>query len=379
MKNIPFHVKMLLDEVQRRKESNPRYSLRAFSKFLGMGPSTLSRILSNHQELSLSACRNIIKKLQFNHDDCLLFIASVAEEKKLKALRLLSSTIDDNEVASFESMMTSSPDLLFVLDRNGRCIHANDPVAEFFKLPPNQVIGKTLSEIGVPSEISKKIKGYIYDIFQDKKRIKIDECYKAKNGTACFEITLLPILKKGQEIRAVACYWRETSEIVALESLLKLHRDCGEALLETRESVPSLNRVLEIVTQHFSDGAVIHLLDNNVVLKKGQDSLLSEFLELFPLVYDHNQNYRKTLDSGKTEVVCHLDKASFNLFNQMKIELGSFVCIPLLISGKVLGSLTFLRAKDKNPFKIVEIESGNDLSHRIVNFLKLNMLYEKPR
>lgn len=368
MKNAPFHVKMLLDEVQRRKETNPRYSLRAFSKFLGIGPSTLSRILSNHQELSLTACRNIIKKLHFNHDDCLLFIASVAEEKKLRALRLLSSTIDDDS-SSFEWMTTNTPDLMFVLDRKGRCIHANSPVAEFFKLEPNQVIGKTLAEIGIPEDIASKIKGYVFDIFQTAKHVKVDECYKVKKETACFEITLVPILKQKQEIRAVACYWRDISEKVAMENLLKLHLKCGEILSTSTDPLSTMNQIMKVTVENFSCASIVQLLDQDVLLKQGDDGIAGEFLELFPLVYDHNQNYKNILDFGKPEVVNLLDKASFNLFNKMKMEVGSFLCVPLTVSGKIYGSLTFLRSKDKNPFSVLEIQTGKDLGQRLLSTL----------
>lgn len=91
----PYHVKVLLQEIDKRKEKNNRYSLRGFAKFLGIAPSTLSRILTNGQELSVSATRKIIKKLHLNEEQRLLFIASVAEEKKLRTLLTLSRVQGD--------------------------------------------------------------------------------------------------------------------------------------------------------------------------------------------------------------------------------------------------------------------------------------------
>lgn len=85
----PYHVKLLLREIEKRKEKNQRYSLRAFASFLDVAPSTLSRILSNSQELSIAGTKNIIKKLQLSEEEKFLFIASVAEEKRLRTLQTI--------------------------------------------------------------------------------------------------------------------------------------------------------------------------------------------------------------------------------------------------------------------------------------------------
>lgn len=90
----PYHVELLIQEIAKRKLTNSRYSLRAFAKFLGIAPSTLSRILSNHQELSISGSKKIMRKLKFTEEQKIVFISSVAEEKKRRAIQNLSKGIE---------------------------------------------------------------------------------------------------------------------------------------------------------------------------------------------------------------------------------------------------------------------------------------------
>lgn len=90
----PYHIELLIQEIAKRKLTNSRYSLRAFARFLGIAPSTLSRILSNHQELSISGSRKIMRKLQFTEEQKITFIASVAEEKKRRAIKNLAKGIE---------------------------------------------------------------------------------------------------------------------------------------------------------------------------------------------------------------------------------------------------------------------------------------------
>ncbi len=86
----PYHIKVLLREIERKKQKNCRYSLRGFANFLDIAPSSLSRILTNRQELSVSATKKLMKKLTLTDDEKLLFIASVAEEKKIRTLLSLT-------------------------------------------------------------------------------------------------------------------------------------------------------------------------------------------------------------------------------------------------------------------------------------------------
>jgi hypothetical protein len=56
-------VEFLRAELTRRSERNPQYSLRAFSRALGVQPSTLSRVLSRQLDPSVHMCAAILSRL----------------------------------------------------------------------------------------------------------------------------------------------------------------------------------------------------------------------------------------------------------------------------------------------------------------------------
>jgi transcriptional regulator with XRE-family HTH domain len=85
----PFHVSFLANELERRKRSNPKYSLRAFARQLALDASALSRLISGKQEFSVHLCRRILTKLKFSEEERLLFIRSVGEEKKQRVCQKL--------------------------------------------------------------------------------------------------------------------------------------------------------------------------------------------------------------------------------------------------------------------------------------------------
>lgn len=126
----PYHVKVLLREIEKRKQKNSRYSLRAFASFLGVAPSTMSRILTNGQELSVEGTKKIMKKLNLNEEERILFIASVAEEKKLRTLKTLGKIPGDGSNKEFRFTLESIADIAMRHLSDGCIIHLKDPKDE---------------------------------------------------------------------------------------------------------------------------------------------------------------------------------------------------------------------------------------------------------
>src|SRR5947209_3880038 len=88
----PFHVELLQRSLQLRKKRNPRYSLRAFSHFLGLDPAALSRILAGKQDLSLRAACKVVQALKLSDKEKQLFQASVAAVIQQRTARFFASS-----------------------------------------------------------------------------------------------------------------------------------------------------------------------------------------------------------------------------------------------------------------------------------------------
>lgn len=71
---------ILREELETRCERNPRYSLRAFSRDLGISSSRLSEVLAGRYGLSREAAQSIGKKLDWNENEIALFCDLVDSE-----------------------------------------------------------------------------------------------------------------------------------------------------------------------------------------------------------------------------------------------------------------------------------------------------------
>lgn len=75
------YVRILTDELQKRKAKNSSYSIRAFAKQLGVQSATLSAVLNKKRHLSFKDAEQISGKLFRNEDQSKKFILDVLKGK----------------------------------------------------------------------------------------------------------------------------------------------------------------------------------------------------------------------------------------------------------------------------------------------------------
>lgn len=337
MLDTPFHIRRLQQEIQIRKEKNPRYSLRAFAKYLGMGPSTLSRILSNQQELTQGICKNIIKKLKFDHDDSVLFISSIAEERKRRAYQdlylLLENQNEQRPLQTFEWMLAKTPDLMFVFDSQGRIIHASDSVSQFFEKPGENIIGMTMDEIGMHDDISKKIKECLRSVFANPRIETVEECYEANGDNLCFEVTLVPV-GHSHKIRAVACHWRDITEKIATERMWKADLQVAETFAAIKDVKEALNVFSKQITEYFCEACVIQMQDDGRI-SSGPEKLIK-------------------IPDSKLLTLDHIEKSE------------RLLSVPVFQDEKKISAvISFIRDKKRNPFTLRDFEFARDLQLKV--------------
>lgn len=367
----PFHIKMLLTELQSRKDSNPRYSLRAFAKFLGIGPSNLSRILTNTQDLSLTMSMNLIKKLKLTRSDCLLFIASIAEEKKIRAIHILSKALGEAHADEYfkghEWMQSNSPDLLFILNMEGKCILANDSVSRFFNQSASSVIGKSLQEMGIPSDVAKKIKATSHEIKRKPRMVKIEDCYTAKSELHCFEITSVPIFNTKNEVRAVACHWKDITEKSRVDKLLNMAMRTIDQIQKSKDLNQLLKNFSKAFTSSFTDAVILQL--NEAMIKEGDKNLIAEFQELYPGIIHTSDR--------SVEVRQHLNEAGMIFMNKKNLSIGSYLKVPLELFKKVSGNMIYIRYSHHSSFSEKEVELASTLTRCFTDGFERQILFEK--
>lgn len=91
MSEVLFYQKRIREELQRRCDTNPRYSVRAFARALKLDAGALSRILSGKQVPSLKVAQKLLSVLDLSAEEKSSFLSSLAKKQKSRKLQRLSS------------------------------------------------------------------------------------------------------------------------------------------------------------------------------------------------------------------------------------------------------------------------------------------------
>ena len=77
-----YYKTYLKSEWQRRTQINPRYSMRAFARYLSLDVAQLSRLLMNKQTITMRTAEKICENLKLDSANKGVFLNSVAFDRE---------------------------------------------------------------------------------------------------------------------------------------------------------------------------------------------------------------------------------------------------------------------------------------------------------
>ena len=82
------------EDFDRRRQKNPRYSLRAYAAYLGVNASALSRLRRGQAMPSPKTAAKIAKKLQVSADDKRILLRNLLEDRRAREAATLAKALD---------------------------------------------------------------------------------------------------------------------------------------------------------------------------------------------------------------------------------------------------------------------------------------------
>jgi uncharacterized protein (TIGR02147 family) len=79
---VKFYQKILINELQSRREKNPRFSLRAFARILEMSPAHLSCLINGKKNLTPKQAQKIASRINLSESECQDLVQDLAGFRK---------------------------------------------------------------------------------------------------------------------------------------------------------------------------------------------------------------------------------------------------------------------------------------------------------
>ncbi len=169
--------------------------------------------------------------------------------------------------------------------------------------------------------------------------------------------------------------------------------DVSAALATLVDFRSTLQKVVNLAVPYFADWSAVDLADDGGVLRRlavahtdpGKIRLVQQLSERYPA--DPSRGAGQVLATGRPELVEEIsdqmlasaaqDEQHLQLIHSLGLR--SYLCVPLIVSGKTIGVMTFATAESGRRFTVADRSLAEDLSRRIAVAVENASLYQELR
>ncbi|NUB90290.1 PAS domain S-box protein [Haloterrigena sp. SYSU A121-1] len=183
--------------------------------------------------------------------------ADITERKEAEAELKRTTAEAEEQKRLYETIVSSTPDLIYAFDLEYRFTFANDAVLEMWGQTRSEAIGKTLREIGYEPWHAEMHEREIDEVIETKEPVRGEVAFPhAERGRRVYEYIFAPVLDDDGEVEAIAGTSRDVTERRRAEEKLQKNKERFRALVTASSDVvyrmsPDWNEMHELTGKAF--------------------------------------------------------------------------------------------------------------------------------
>ncbi|GEM_PF-620961 len=300
----------------------------------------------------------------------------MVEESTASGSELRTSiSLKDAFHAQIEEGLERSGMFIYLIDREYRFQYISSTAARSIGKSPEEIVGRTPSQVGIPFEVIGDIQGLVDAVLTGGKAIRGTFHANVKGGEQ-FEFDATPIFAGGPEpIAVLALVFDRTTQLQerkALEAIARIN-DLVRSSLDTEELV---SKTVSAVSGALDDDCFAMVIDNGgkwltrtSTQRTGEadKGLSSKAIRIIS----------RLIDSGRTVNIPDASKdPRFIQDASVNIRTGSILAIPAMVSERVKTSLIFAR-RNTRPFNYFEIGLGEKIASSVAVAIKDQLMLQE--
>ncbi|MEO8922900.1 MAG: PAS domain S-box protein, partial [Caldimonas sp.] len=296
-------------------------------------------------------------------------IERARSEDALRALRKES----DRRARLYETIMSRTPDFIYVFDLGHHFTYANDALLAMFGKSWDEVVGKTFLEVGYEPWHAEMHGREIDQVRQSREMIRGQVPFTGTNGTRIYEYIFTPVFDANGEVESVAGTTRDVTDSVRADKLLQTQTERREllgvaatALLTSDDPKRMIDDLYARIAPHFGiDSCYSFVVDDS-----GESLMLQSAINVPPDIADSVRRIQfgeglsgtVALDRRPMIAASIQRSTDAHLATTRRIGVNSCACFPLVANGRLLATIAFA-SSTREAFEPDEVEFFAAVSH----------------
>ncbi|MGI8835877.1 MAG: PAS domain S-box protein [Pyrinomonadaceae bacterium] len=147
----------------------------------------------------------------------------------------------------FNITLSSIPDFVYILDRDGRFVYANQPLLDLWGIKLDDAVGKNFFDLQYPDDLALRLHQQIQQVIDTRQALRDETPYTSPTGSEGFyEYIFTPVKASDGTVEVVAGSTRDYTERKRVETAL---RESGERLQMAMNAAKIYSWDMNLATQ----------------------------------------------------------------------------------------------------------------------------------
>jgi PAS domain S-box-containing protein len=289
--------------------------------------------------------------------------------------------------ASFETLARNAPDIIARFDRELRHVYVNPAVIAATGRSPDEIIGRTNAEIGVPRGSLELWTETLRQVFETGTPAELGLSLDTPAGERDFDARFVPeSAGVGEAVESVIMIARDVTERRRAERAQELLATASTLLIESLDPRTTLERLARLLVPARADGCAVHLatpdglVNAGLVLRDpvrepavralvGGGTLTGPAAPHVTAFLTGEPAYYADLSEPPAEAPSPEQLASWHAAG-----IGSALCLPLVARGRTVGVVTLL-SDSAQGFATDDLALARELAQRAALAVDNQILY----
>ncbi len=283
------------------------------------------------------------------------------------------------DVSRLAAIVESSADAMLAMDPEGRILSWNRGAEQLYGYPAADVLGRSVSLL-IPGDCAGELADILARVGRGESVPAHDTVRVRRDGSLVpVSMTASPIRDAGGEVVGISWVSRDISARKDAEERLRFLAEAGAALASSLEYEQTLERVARLAVPALADWCFVDLLDGDRIRRlavahsdPAKAEVASAMRRDYPARPDIPRGVAKVVRTGGPDLVPVVDDAMLREIARDEEHLAllratgmrSFLSVPLVARGAMLGALTFGSTRPGRRYGIEDQILAEELARR---------------